>query len=317
MIHLQNIVKQYGQTTALDQVSLDIQKGELVTLIGPSGCGKSTLLRIINRMIEPTSGEIIINGVNALYLDPVELRRSIGYVIQSAGLFPHMTVQQNVEIVTSLLGWKKEKRQARAKELLEVVGLAPDLYADRYPKALSGGQQQRVGIARALAADPEVLLMDEPFSAVDPITREQLQAELLRIQSEVRKTIVFVTHDIQEAVLLGDKVALMREGKIVQYATAEQLLHDPINDFAAQFLGQERELQRLGLYLVSDLLDQTSIQSEHLDLTYSAENSIFYKNNARIALSKLLTGIPQLTVVDEQQKAIGILTLAHFVRPKA
>jgi len=313
MIHLKNIIKQYGNTTALKQINLDIRNGEFVTLIGPSGCGKSTLLRIINRMIEPSAGEVIINGSNVLDLDPVKLRRSIGYVIQNAGLFPHLTVEKNVEIVTELLGWDKSRRQKRAKELLEIVGLAPNKFAQRYPKELSGGQQQRVGIARALAADPEVLLMDEPFSAVDPITREQLQLELLRIQSTVKKTIVFVTHDIHEAVQLGDKVALMKDGEIVQFDTPDYILQSPKNEFAAQFLGQERELQRLSLHRIEDLIRHKINSQDFAHSNVNDELFISSQSNARNALSKLLSGIPSLVVVDETQKPIARITLQDFV----
>lgn len=312
MILLNKIVKKYGETIALDHVDLEIKKGDLVTLIGPSGCGKSTLLGMINRMIEPTSGEIHINAVNALQLDPVKLRRSIGYVIQNAGLFPHLTVVQNIEIVTSILGWEKHKKHARSQELLKIVGLEPTKFAHRYPRELSGGQQQRVGIARALAADPEVLLMDEPFSAVDPLTREQLQAELLRIQSEVSKTIVFVTHDIQEAILLGDKVALMREGRVVQYNTPAELLKNPIDDFTAQFLGQERELQYLGLSQVQDIIRHKDFSAEIFELNAVSSNFISAKSNARNALSKLLGGTESLIVVDDAQKPIGKVTLQDF-----
>ena len=344
MIYLNNIIKRYGNTVALNGIHLEIKKGELVTLIGPSGCGKSTLLRLLNRMIEPSEGELLINGVNALELDPVKLRRSIGYVIQNVGLFPHLNVIENVEIVTSLLGWDKEKRRARSLELLSIVGLEPSKYAHRYPRELSGGQQQRVGIARALAADPEVLLMDEPFSAVDPLTREQLQAELLRIQSEVSKTIVFVTHDIHEAILLGDKVVLMRDGQIEQYDTPTQLLQHPNNDFVANFLGQERELQYLGLTQVQDLLnrklnngldlntyeilthenssqqtlaDQGFITEDKpvtFDENKASENYIAANSTARQALNQLLGGVPHLIVLNEQQQPIGRLSLQDFVK---
>lgn len=312
MIQLQHIVKQYGSTVALNQINLDIEAGQFVTLIGPSGCGKSTLLRIINRLIEPTTGELLINGTNALALDPVKLRRSIGYVIQNAGLFPHLTVEKNVEAVMVLLGWDKSIRQKRVSELLEMVGLAPKQYAHRYPNELSGGQQQRVGIARALAADPEVLLMDEPFSAVDPITREQLQRELLRIQSEVSKTIVFVTHDIHEAMLLGDKVALMREGQIVQYDAPQHILHHPADDFVAQFLGQERALLSLSLTQVKDLVETHSSQS--IPIVYEGDRAISYLSDARTALNQLLEGRSSLLVVDEHKNPLSRLTLADFGR---
>jgi osmoprotectant transport system ATP-binding protein len=241
MIRFTDVTKVYpGGTAAVDGLSLTAPTGQITVLVGPSGCGKTTSLRMINRMIEPTSGTIEIDGRDTGSLNPNELRRGIGYVIQSGGLFPHRTILDNIATVPLLLGWDPALARTRAHELLERVGLDP-VMAKRYPNQLSGGQQQRVGVARALAADPPVMLMDEPFSAVDPVVREQLQDEFLRLQSELDKTIVFVTHDIDEAMKLGDQVAVLRVGgKLAQLATPAKLLADPQDDFVADFLGRDR-----------------------------------------------------------------------------
>lgn len=313
MISLRNIEKHYGGVTALNQVNLEIARGELVVLIGPSGCGKSTLLRTVNRMTEPSGGQIVIDGKNALASDPVLLRRSIGYVIQNVGLFSHMTVRENVAVVPQLLGWDKARRLQRADEMLDLVRLSPSRFGDRYPSQLSGGQQQRVGIARALAADPELLLMDEPFSAVDPITREQLQEELLRIQRDVRKTILFVTHDIDEAIRLADKICLLRDGAVVQYADPDTMLSHPADDFVAQFFGQEPALKRLARYSVADFVrtDAASVAAASAALSAGAD-SVSLQAAARTALSKLLGGPAQLAVVDSAGAVIGQLTLSDL-----
>ena len=217
MIRLEHVTKQFdnGQT-AVDDLTLEVDEGQLCVLVGPSGCGKTTTMKMINRLIEPSSGRIFLDGDDVTHVDPVHLRRRIGYVIQQVGLFPHLTVADNVSTVPRLLGWDRRRTRERVSELLELVGLPPAQYAGRYPGQLSGGQQQRVGVARALGADPAVLLMDEPFGAIDPITRERLQNEFLRLQSEVHKTIVFVTHDIEEAVKLGDRIAVFREGGVLE-----------------------------------------------------------------------------------------------------
>ncbi|HEY4378294.1 MAG TPA: ATP-binding cassette domain-containing protein, partial [Acidimicrobiales bacterium] len=242
-----------GPTPAVAPLDLAIPKGEIVILIGPSGCGKTTTLRMINRLIEPTAGTITIDGTDIRSRKATELRRGIGYVIQQVGLFPHRTIAQNIATVPAMLGWDKARVRARVEELTTLVGLDPELLG-RYPAELSGGQQQRVGVARALAVDPPVLLMDEPFGAVDPIVRAHLQAELLALQAKVRKTIVLVTHDIDEAIALGDKVAVLNIGGVLeQYAAPDDLLADPANDFVAQFLGAERSIKRLSLARVSDL----------------------------------------------------------------
>jgi len=251
MIRLERVSKTYDDgTTAVHELSLDVRRGELCVLVGPSGSGKTTSLKMVNRLIEPTSGAILIDGHDVLQEDPVQLRRRIGYVIQQVGLFPHQTISENVGTVPRLLGWPEAKIAARATELLALVGLDPGRYAARYPAQLSGGERQRAGVARALAAEPPVMLMDEPFGAVDPIVRDRLQGELLRIQRELGTTILFVTHDIDEAIRLGDRVAIMRDGKLVQYAPPGELLAHPANDFVAQFTGADRGLKRLEVLTV-------------------------------------------------------------------
>jgi len=248
-IRLEGISKVYADgTVGVAELDLTFAAGELSVLVGPSGCGKTTTMKMINRIIEPTTGRILLGGEDVTRVDPDQLRRRIGYVIQSVGLFPHQTVRTNVATVPRLLGWDKKRVRARVDELLESVGLDPGVYGDRYPAQLSGGQRQRAGVARALAADPPVLLMDEPFSAVDPIVRERLQSEFLRLQADVRKTIVFVTHDIEEAVRLGDRIAVMSYGgHVEQYASPAELLGKPASEFVADFVGADRGLKRLAV----------------------------------------------------------------------
>jgi osmoprotectant transport system ATP-binding protein len=259
MITLEHVSKSFsshGRTvTAVDDVSLEVGEGELHVLIGPSGSGKTTTMRMINCLEKPSGGRITVNGRDVQTMNVVDLRRGIGYVIQQGGLFPHFTVADNVAVVPRLLGWPRQKRRQRAEELLALVGLPPELFANRYPRQLSGGQQQRVGVARALAADPPIVLMDEPFGAVDPITRKQLQRELRRIQAEVRKTIVFVTHDITEAFLLGDRIVLMAEGRIVQNATPADLLRHPASPFVTSFIGEERGMRSLRFTSLAELAE--------------------------------------------------------------
>lgn len=249
MISLDGVTKRYpgANSPAVGELSLEVSRGEFVTLVGPSGCGKTTTLKMINRIIEPTSGSIRVDGVDTLSMPAYELRRSIGYVIQQIGLFPHRTIAQNIATVPQLLGWDEGRIARRTDELIELVGLEAEMLP-RYPGALSGGQQQRVGVARALAADPPVLLMDEPFGAVDPIVRGHLQTEFLELQQELGKTVVFVTHDIDEAILLGTRVAVLNVGGVLeQYDTPEVILREPANSFVEDFLGGERGLKRLGL----------------------------------------------------------------------
>ncbi|MGW0812261.1 ATP-binding cassette domain-containing protein [Streptomyces viridiviolaceus] len=248
MIRFEDVTKRYPDgTTAVDGLSFEVSEGELVTLVGPSGCGKTTTMMMVNRLIEPTSGRILVGGEDVAAVDPVRLRRRIGYVIQQVGLFPHRTVLDNTATVPALVGWKKAKARARAAELLELVGLDPATYGPRYPDQLSGGQRQRVGVARALAADPPVLLMDEPFGAVDPVVRAQLQDEFLRMQAAVRKTVLLVTHDIEEAVRLGDRIAVYGQGRIEQFDTPGAVLGSPATPRVASFVGADRGLKRLSV----------------------------------------------------------------------
>ncbi|WP_019549016.1 betaine/proline/choline family ABC transporter ATP-binding protein [Streptomyces sulphureus] len=255
-IRLESLSKTYPGATepAVDNVSLEIEAGETVIFVGPSGGGKTTLLKMINRLIEPTSGRIKINDEDVTDMDAVKLRRNVGYAIQQSGLFPHMTVAQNIATVPKMLGWKKARIKARVEEMLDLVGLDPAEFQQRYPRQLSGGQQQRVGVARALAADPPVLLMDEPFGAVDPITRDHLQDELIRLQHELRKTIVFVTHDFDEAIKIGDRIVVLREqSHIAQFDTPEAILTNPADDFVSGFVGAGAALKRLNLTRVRDV----------------------------------------------------------------
>ncbi|MFE3518337.1 ABC transporter ATP-binding protein [Streptomyces sp. NPDC059166] len=265
MIRFEHVTKRYADgTTAVDDLSFEVAEGELVTLVGPSGCGKTTTMKMVNRLTEPTEGRIFLDGEDISTVDPVRLRRRIGYVIQQVGLFPHKTVLENTATVPHLLGWGREKGRRRAAELLDLVGLDPSVHGDRYPEQLSGGQRQRVGVARALAADPPVLLMDEPFGAVDPVVRERLQNEFLRLQAQVRKTVLFVTHDIEEAVRLGDRIAVYGQGRVEQFDTPATVLGAPSTPYVADFVGADRGLKRLSVTPVEESdLDQPPVV--HLD----------------------------------------------------
>jgi len=262
MIRLESVTKRYGDRVAVDDLSFEVAEGEVCVLIGPSGCGKTTTLRMINRLIEPTSGHILVDGRDIMSVRPEDLRRGLGYVIQSIGLFPHLTVEQNIGVVPRLLGWEKLRMAERARELLVLVGLDPDAYLGKYPRQLSGGEAQRVGVARALAADPPVLLMDEPFGAVDPLNRERLQAEFARIQRELHKTVIFVTHDIDEAIRLGDKIAIMKDGRLRQFASPEEVLNHPADKFVHDFVGADRALKRLVRVKVEDVMRSPAIVRE-------------------------------------------------------
>ncbi|MDP9269670.1 MAG: ABC transporter ATP-binding protein [Chloroflexota bacterium] len=257
VVALEHVTKRYGPPgtpSAVDDLSLTVPAGEICVLVGPSGCGKTTTMKMINRLVEPTSGRLTIDGVDVTKLPAVELRRQIGYVIQQVGLFPHMTVGQNAAVVPRLLRWPEPRIRDRVEELLDLVGLDPATYRDRYPTELSGGERQRVGVARALAADPPVMLMDEPFGAVDPIRRERLQNEFLRLQAQVRKTIVFVTHDVDEAIKMADRIAILQRGGVLaQYDTPDAILASPASDFVERFVGADRGLKRLSLARVRDL----------------------------------------------------------------
>ncbi len=254
MITFDGVTKRFPDgSVGVEDLDLEVPEGEVVVLVGPSGCGKTTTMRMVNRMIEPSDGTLTVDGQDVMAVDPPELRRRVGYVIQQIGLFPHRTIADNIATVPSLLGWDRKRTTDRVRELMDTVGL-PESVADRYPHQLSGGQRQRVGVARALAADPPIMLMDEPFGAVDPIVRTHLQDEFLRLQAEVRKTIVFVTHDIDEAIRMGDRIAIMSDGgKLEQYDTPGEILAAPANAFVADFLGAERGLKRLALIPVSEV----------------------------------------------------------------
>lgn len=292
-IVLDQITKQYaGQTApAVENFSMRIEPGELVMFVGPSGCGKTTTMKMINRIIEPSSGSIRINGSDVLSLDGNELRRHIGYVIQQIGLFPHFTIAENIAIVPKLLGWSKQRTADRVEELLTTVQLDPSVFASRYPNQLSGGQQQRVGVARALAADPPVMLMDEPFGATDPITRERLQAEFLRLQADIGKTIIFVTHDFEEAIRMGDRIAVLSErSKIEQFDTPARILANPANDYVRSFIGEGAALKRLALIPVAT----ARIGSVDSD---APQTSVAETSSLREALDLLvLTGAPRVNV---------------------
>jgi len=306
MIRLEGVGKRYADgTVAVHALDLEVMPGEVVCLVGPSGCGKSTTLKMINRLIEPTTGRIFLEGRDVTREDPVRLRRRIGYVIQQIGLFPHQKIATNVATVPSLLGTPKKQARERALELLALVGLDPDVYADRYPHQLSGGQQQRVGVARALAADPPVLLMDEPFAAVDPIVRARLQDEFLRLQDELDKTVVLVTHDIDEAVRMGDRVAILAEGgRLAQFATPAQLLGHPADDFVADFVGSTKGLRRLAV---------TKLDPRHLEpldgmTTGDLGDTIDLDSTLEQALAVLLQGDRAVIGVRDGASFVGVLT---------
>jgi osmoprotectant transport system ATP-binding protein len=309
-----HVIKRYAgsERPAVYDLSLTIPAGEICVLIGPSGGGKTTAMKLVNRLITLTEGDITIDGTSVMELDPVELRRGIGYVIQQIGLFPHMTIEHNVATVPKLVGWDKARTQARARELLELVGLDPDEYARRYPAQLSGGQRQRVGLARAMAADPPLMLMDEPFGAIDPITRERLQNDFLRLHREVRKTVIFVTHDIDEAIKMGDRVCILRQGgKLAQYDTPEEILANPADEFVADFVGADRGLKRLGLRTLGDAELLEAPPSANGDRRPAAAPSM----TLRDALSLMLTeGSTELVVRDGDGDVRGYLTLEALSR---
>jgi osmoprotectant transport system ATP-binding protein len=312
MIRLEGVGKRYADgTVAVQELDLEVAAGEVVCLVGPSGCGKSTTLKMINRLIEPTSGRIFLEGRDVTSEDPVRLRRRIGYVIQQIGLFPHQKIATNVATVPSLVGTPKAEALRRARELLDLVGLDPEVYADRYPHQLSGGQQQRVGVARALAADPPVLLMDEPFAAVDPIVRARLQDEFLRLQGELGKTVVLVTHDIDEAVKMGDKVAVMAQGgHLAQFGTPAELLGHPADDFVADFVGSTAGLRRLTV----TKLDRAHLEPIDGIATGDLGAAIDLDSSLEHALAVLLRDDKPMIGVREGSQFVGVLTPAGIHR---
>lgn len=305
MIRLENVSKLFPGIArpAVDSLDLSVPEGRTCVLIGPSGCGKTTTMRMVNRLIEPSSGRIIVGGEDVTQADPVLLRRRIGYVIQQVGLFPHMTIAENVATVPKLLGWPAEKIRSRSEEMLALVGLEPAQFLARYPRHLSGGQRQRVGVARALAADPPVMLMDEPFGAVDPVVRGRLQEEFVAILRRLKKTVIFVTHDIDEAIRMGDVVAIMKDGGLVQYDTPDRLLAAPADAFVADFVGADAALRRLSLVSAADAVEEGAPEVSDLRLPASA--------NLRNVLSALLTeGRDGATIVDGDSRPLGRITLA-------
>ena len=308
-IRLDRLSKSYPNgTVAVAELTLAVPAGELVTLVGPSGCGKSTILRMVNRLVEPTGGQIFLDDEDITAADPVALRRRIGYAIQDVGLFPHQTVRQNVATVPRLLGWSKPDIRGRVEELLDLVGLDPGQYGTRFPDELSGGQRQRVGVARALAADPVVLLMDEPFSAVDPIARGRLQEEFLRLQADVRKTTVFVTHDVDEAVRLGDRIAVLSAGgKLEQYAPPAEILGRPASSFVAEFVGADRGIKRLGVTPIPASAPRAPESVPGFD-TATAPPRVPATATLREALAALLEGGTGWVLVDDGDRLAGVLT---------
>jgi osmoprotectant transport system ATP-binding protein len=292
MIRLENLTKVYDDgTVAVDDVSLEVPRGETATLVGPSGCGKTTTMTMVNRLTEITDGDIVIDGESVQEYDPIELRRNIGYVIQEIGLFDHMTVTENISIVPDLRGWDDDRKEERVEELLDLIRL-PASVKDRYPESLSGGQRQRVGVARALAAKPDIMLMDEPFGALDPITREELQDEFLEIQAGLDVTILFVTHDINEALKMGDKVAVLRDGELVQYDASADLLRNPKNEFVESFIGEDRLLKQLAVVTVREVMEPASGNLDASGPTVHPDDSL------KRALQQLLQFGSPLPVVE-------------------
>ncbi len=299
-VRYEEATKRYPGTSspAVDRLSLEVPAGEICVLVGPSGCGKTTAMRMVNRTVEISEGDVLIGEGSVRDREPAQLRREIGYVIQQIGLFPHRTISENIGAVPQLLGWKKERIRQRSSELLELIGLDPEL-GDRYPTQLSGGQQQRVGVARALAADPLVMLMDEPFGAIDPINRERLQNEFLRLQAEIRKTVLFVTHDIDEAIKMGDRIAVMREGgRVEQYATPAELLMAPATEFVEDFVGADRALKRLALMRVADI----NLWEAPLAFVGQATGEV------RAKLAAPDVEVPHALLVDGERRPLGWLS---------
>lgn len=303
MIRFENVVKKYNEKDqpAVDHLDLHIKEGEICMLVGPSGCGKTTTMKMVNKLIKASSGKIFVNGKDIDDIDPIKLRLDIGYVIQDVGLFPHMTIAQNVATVPREKGWDQNKIRNKVDELLELMELDPDVYRDKKPKDLSGGQRQRVGVARALAADPPIMLMDEPFGALDPITRGKLQDEFLRVQEKIGKTIVFVTHDIDEAIKMGDKIAVMRDGQLVQFDSPSVILSNPADEFVSELIGSNSTLKKMNLIKCNDIMRTIP----NIDIAESAEEAI-----------KLMmkTGVKNLIVTEKGQKLAGYISYRELMK---
>ena len=312
MLKFDHVSKVYkGGKMAVDDLTLEFEKGEFICFIGPSGCGKTTTMKMINRLIEPTEGSIYINGENIMDKDPVQLRREIGYVIQQIGLFPHMTIQENISLVLKLLKWPEEKRRVRALELLELVDLTPD-YMEKFPHELSGGQQQRIGVLRALAADQSLILMDEPFGALDPITRDSLQEEFKKLQKKLNKTIVFVTHDMDEALKLADRIVIMRDGQLVQCDTPDEILRNPADEFVEEFIGKDRLVQaRPNIQTVEQIMNPTpvTITGDH---TLSQAIQLMKQKRVDSLLvvneDNILQGYVDVESIDQKRKKAGLVS---------
>lgn len=302
MIKLKNVTKSFKDSKILKGIDLTVNKGELVVLIGPSGCGKTTTLKMLNKLIKPTLGEIHIAGEDISKKDTIELRRNIGYVIQQTGLFPHMTVGDNIGLVPYLKGWEDDKIRERTIELLQMVGMDADQYIDRYPSELSGGQQQRIGVARAFATNPEIILMDEPFSALDPITRNQLQDELFNLQEKFKKTIVFVTHDMDEALKLGDRVCIMKDGEIIQYDTPENILKNPSHGFVEEFIGKNRIWNQPEFIKAEDIIIKNPVKAVGSRSIVQASEIMKERH------------VDSILVVDRDDNLEGIVTLKDIRR---
>ncbi|MBW9150876.1 ABC transporter ATP-binding protein [Clostridium estertheticum] len=302
MLEFRNLRKVFKNKTVINDISFTVNKGEFVVIVGQSGCGKTTTLKMINKLILPTSGSINLDGKNIFKEDTIKLRRNMGYVIQQTGLLPHMTVGENIGIIPMLEKWPEEKILARTNELLEMVGMKPEEYINRYPCELSGGQQQRIGVARAWATNPDVILMDEPFSALDPITRNQLQDELFNLQQESKKTIVFVTHDMDEALKLGDRICIMKDGNIVQYDTPEEILNNPANDFVKEFIGKNRIWQQPGFIRAKDIMITEPI-------TTSGNRTVVQALEIMKA-----NKVDSLLIINKEDKLEGIVTIKDIIR---
>ena len=297
MIRLENLTKIFetseGIVTAADHINMEVPEGEVCVLLGPSGCGKTTTLKMINRIVPATSGQVFIDGQDTTELDTISLRRNIGYVIQQIGLFPNMTIEENISVVPKLLGWEKDGYLKRATELLDLVGLDPNVFKKRFPNELSGGQQQRVGVIRALAADPPVMLMDEPFGAIDPINREIIQDEFLKMQQALKKTVLFVSHDIDEAIKMADKIAIFNSGRLIQFDSPDRTLAHPVNDFVKDFVGKDRTLKRLRLVKVADVME-------------SGAETIRPQDDLKLALQRMENrGHDAITMVDSRNHPVG------------